>query len=153
MTRKHLTPKNTPSRLRWMWVMLGAVLVIAVVMVVFKIIPAPTAAPTATPTLPAQTITPAQAYARLEAGAFFLDVRTQEEWNEFHIYGSTLIPMTELQDRLNEIPKDREIVVVCRSGHRSLTAANLLLQAGFTRMASLEGGLTAWVEADYPVEK
>jgi len=159
MTRKHVPPNNAPSRrkkpsrLIWMWAMLGAVLLIAVVMVVFKVIPASTAAPAATPTPVAQTITPAQAYAKLEAGAFFLDVRTQEEWNDFHIKGSTLIPLTELQDRLSELPWDRDIVVVCSTGHRSLSAASLLQQAGFTRLSSLDGGLTAWMEANYPVEK
>jgi rhodanese-related sulfurtransferase len=158
MTRKHVARKNPASsrkkssRLLWMWVMLGAVLLVAVVMVAFNLIPAPTA-PAASPTSMVQLLTPAQAYARLEAGAFFLDVRTQDEWNDFHIAGSHLVPLTELQDRLGEIPRDQDIVVVCQTGHRSLSGANLLVQQGFTRVSSLDGGLTAWMAANYPVEK
>jgi rhodanese-related sulfurtransferase len=102
---------------------------------------------------PAQELTAAQAYVKWQEGVFFLDVRTQEEWDDFHLKGSRLIPLSELQDRLAELPRDREIVVVCRSGHRSLTAVNILQGEGFTQLASLSGGLQAWQEAGYPVEK
>jgi rhodanese-related sulfurtransferase len=95
----------------------------------------------------------AEAYAKVQQGVFVLDVRTREEWDEFHVKGSTLIPLTDLPDRLAELPRDKDILVVCRSGNRSLTAANLLLQAGFTRLSSLSGGLQAWMDADYPLEK
>ena len=67
-----------------------------------------------------------------------MDVRTQEEWNEFHAPNTTLIPLDELASRVNELPKDQPIVVVCRSGNRSQTGRDILLQAGFnaTSMAA-----------------
>lgn len=101
----------------------------------------------------AAEITAAQAYEKYQAGALFLDVRTQEEWTKGHIENSTLIPLDELPNRLNELPRDRDIVVVCRSGVRSKEGATILRQAGFDRVSCLTGGLNAWVEAGYPVNE
>jgi rhodanese-related sulfurtransferase len=101
---------------------------------------------------PSVEITPAQAYAKFQQGAFFLDVRSQDEWNQFHIAGSTLIPLDELQNRLNELPKNQDIVVVCLSGHRSQSGVTILQQAGFKQVSCLSGGLQAWTAAGYPVE-
>ena len=98
-------------------------------------------------------ITPAQAYTKYLQGAFFLDVRSQEEWDQFHIAKSILIPLDQLQNRLTEIPKDQDIVVVCLSGHRSLSGTTILQQAGFTHVSCLSGGLQAWMSANYPIEK
>ena len=81
-----------------------------------------------------------------------LDVRSQEEWDQFHIAGSTLIPLDQLQDRVNELPKDKDIVVVCRSGRRSQSGASILLKAGFPHVSSMSGGLNTWTAANYPVE-
>ena len=94
-----------------------------------------------------------QAYDMYQKGAFFLDVRTTDEWNQGHIARSVLIPLDELQARLNELPKDKDIVVVCRSGTRSKEGASILRQAGFTRVTCMTGGLQAWVAAGYPVEQ
>lgn len=92
-----------------------------------------------------------EAIAKQEAGAFILDVRQPEEWNEYHVPGSTLIPLGELASRVNELPRDREIVVVCRSGNRSGQGRDILLNAGFTQVTSLAGGLLQWQAAGYPV--
>ena len=94
-----------------------------------------------------------QAHAMYEAGASFVDVRTQAEWDQGHIARSLLIPLEELPDRLSEIPPDKDIVVVCRSGARSKEGASILRQAGFTRVTCLSGGLQAWVAAGYPIEQ
>jgi len=72
------------------------------------------------------------ALAKRDAGAFILDVRQPEEWNEFHVPDSTLIPLGELASRVDELPKDQEIVIVCRSGNRSVQGRDILLDAGFT---------------------
>jgi rhodanese-related sulfurtransferase len=125
-----------------LWVCLGILLVVVAGFLVLR--------PKATPSA---EITPAQAYAKYQQGAFFLDVRSQEEWNQFHIKGSTLIPLDQLQDRLNEVPKDKDIVVVCLSGHRSLSGTAILQQAGFRRVSCLGGGLQAWMDQNYPVER
>jgi phage shock protein E len=91
-----------------------------------------------------------EAATRRDQGAFMLDVRTQEEWEEYHIPDSTLIPLEELNGRLDEVPRDREVVVVCRSGNRSRTGRDTLVSAGFTQAFSMAGGLTAWRNQGYP---
>jgi rhodanese-related sulfurtransferase len=124
-------------------VTIGVAALIIILAGIFIFLPKGAAAP---------EITPAQAYTKLQQGAFILDVRSQEEWDEFHIAGSTLIPLDQLADRVNEVPKDRDIVVVCRSGRRSQSGANILQNAGYTHVSSMSGGLNAWNAANYPVE-
>ena len=85
-----------------------------------------------------------------DQGAFVLDVRQPEEWAEYHIPDSTLIPLGELPDRLSEVPKDREIIVVCQSGNRSAQGRDILLAAGYTQVTSLTGGLSQWRDQGYP---
>lgn len=92
----------------------------------------------------------AEALAMRDSGAFILDVRQPEEWNEYHVPDSTLIPLAELASRVDELPKDQEIVIVCRSGNRSAQGRNILLEAGFTQVTSMAGGLTQWRAAGYP---
>lgn len=104
-----------------------------------------------TSSLPAE-ISVSEAFTKYQNGAFVLDVRTQEEWAEFHAPNTNLIPLDQLTSRLTELPKDREIVVVCRSGNRSAQARDILLNAGFTQVTSMQGGLTEWRASGYPVE-
>jgi rhodanese-related sulfurtransferase len=92
-----------------------------------------------------------EAVAKHESGVFILDVRQPDEWNEYHVPGSTLIPLGELASRVNELPRDQEIVVVCRSGNRSAQGRDILIDAGFTQVTSLAGGLSQWQAAGYPV--
>lgn len=82
---------------------------------------------------------------------FFVDVREQVEWDEYHAPNTTLIPLAELQGRLNEVPKDKQIVVVCRSGNRSQQGRDILLSAGYNA-TSMSGGLKTWYAAGYPTE-
>lgn len=97
-------------------------------------------------------ISVSDAYAKYESGVFVLDVRTQEEWDEFHAPNTTLIPLDQLPARLNELPRDKEIVVVCRSGNRSQQGRDILLNAGFEQVSSMTGGLNEWRASGYPVE-
>ncbi|MCC7450959.1 MAG: rhodanese-like domain-containing protein [Anaerolineae bacterium] len=92
-----------------------------------------------------------EAAAKRDAGAFILDVREPDEWADFHVPGSTLIPLGSLPDRLKEVPRDKEIVVVCRSGNRSTSGRDILLNAGFSRVTSMAGGLREWQTQGYPV--
>jgi len=85
-----------------------------------------------------------------DQGAFVLDVREPTEWNDYHVPGSTLIPLGELASRVQEVPKDKPVVVVCRSGNRSQTGRDVLLKAGFTQVTSLAGGLKGWQAAGQP---
>jgi rhodanese-related sulfurtransferase len=95
-------------------------------------------------------ISVAQAKEKYDAGSFVLDVRQPEEWNETHVPGTTLIPLGELQSRVSELPKDKEIVVICRSGNRSQQGRDILLNAGFDQVTSVAGGVNAWKAAGYP---
>lgn len=98
----------------------------------------------------AREISVAQAVEKRSAGAFILDVRQPDEWNQVHIPGATLIPLDQLETRLNEVPKDQEIVVVCRSGNRSQAGRDILLNAGYQRVTSMAGGMLDWVQQGYP---
>jgi rhodanese-related sulfurtransferase len=100
----------------------------------------------------ARTISASEAYSLYQNGAFVLDVRTQEEWNEYRAPNTTLIPLEELPSRLNEVPHDRQIVVVCRSGNRSQQGRDILLGAGYQQVTSMSGGLNEWRDKGYPIE-
>ncbi len=89
---------------------------------------------------------------------FILDVRTQEEYASGHINGSTLLavqdlPKQELVEKLKEIPRDRKILVYCRSGRRSAQASGILAENGFARVYNMQGGITDWMNAGYEVKK
>ena len=86
-----------------------------------------------------------------QTGTFVVDVRTQEEWDEYHAPNTTLIPLDQLQARLNEVPKDKEILVVCRSGNRSQQGRDILLSAGYNA-TSMTGGLKDLYAKGYPIE-
>jgi phage shock protein E len=86
-----------------------------------------------------------------QSDTFVVDVRTQEEWNEYHAPNTTLIPLDQLQARLSEVPKDRKILVVCRSGNRSQQGRDILLAAGYNA-TSMTGGLKEWYAKGYPIE-
>jgi phage shock protein E len=119
----------------------------------------PSAGPTNAPTasvpagaveaLPTQ-VSVAEARGLRDAGAFVLDVRQPEEWAAGHIPDATLIPLGELQARLVEVPKDRPVVVVCRSGNRSAQGRDILLAAGYPAVTSMSGGMNDWTAAGYP---
>lgn len=82
---------------------------------------------------------------RLDTGAVFVDVRTDEEFSRGHIPGSVNIPVDELRDRLDELPGD-EIVIYCQVGIRGHTAASLLRGYGYDA-ANLDGGYQTWVNS------
>jgi rhodanese-related sulfurtransferase len=144
--------KNTHKRnLAWLWVTLGAVFIVGLGILFLSQQSTKSAGTTAAQANAIPEITVSDAYAKYQQDAFFLDVRNQSEWDQFHLAKSTLIPLDQLQNRLSELPKDRDIVVICRSGHRSQSGVAILQQAGFTRVVCMSGGLQAWVDAGYPV--
>lgn len=98
------------------------------------------------------SVSVAEAVELRDSGAFMLDVRTPEEWAEYHMPGSTLIPLFELERRVAEVPRDRPVVVVCRSGNRSQEGRDILKAAGFTSVASMAGGLSEWRDQGLPTE-
>ncbi len=119
-----------------------------VALVVYLI--ASSAGGTATSTL-ARDISVDKAYEMYKSGTFLLDVRTQEEWDEYHVPNATLIPLDQLPNRLSEVPKDKEIVVICRSGNRSKEGRDSLLNAGYNA-TSVTGGIKEWYAKGYDIE-
>ena len=90
------------------------------------------------------------ANAQVEDGAFLLDVRNDDEWEVGHAPAATLVPLGQLSDRVEELPTDRRIVVVCRSGARSGRAAAARVGAGYDAV-NLAGGMQAWAAVGLPV--
>jgi len=81
-----------------------------------------------------------------------LDVRAPGEWNTGHVAGSMNVPLTQLQKRLGEIPRDRRIAVTCGGGYRSSIALSLLRKEGIRNTEELAGGMAAWQAANFPSE-
>ena len=89
------------------------------------------------------------AHEKYKNRVFLLDVRSKDEWNECHVPKAKLIPLGELQTRLKEIPQDKEIVVMCRSGARSMTATRMLRSKGYEQVVSMSGGINVWSRKNY----
>jgi len=92
---------------------------------------------------------------RAEAGAdapFVLDVRTAEEFVAGHVPGAVNIPHDQLAARLAEVPKDKDVVLYCRSGKRAGIAGQVLADNGYARLQHLEGDMPGWIEKGRPVE-
>jgi sulfur-carrier protein adenylyltransferase/sulfurtransferase len=92
-------------------------------------------------------ITPAELAQQLSSGAeiVLIDVREPYEWNAGHLDTATHIPLAQVPQRLAEIPKDRDVVMICRSGGRSAHAQeHLIRQHGYTRVKNLVGGMQRW---------
>lgn len=81
------------------------------------------------------------------------DVREQAEYDAGHIPGVKLIPLNEVPARMSEIPKDKTVILTCRSGNRSGQAADFLRKQGYTNVHNMEGGIVEWQQAGLPVEK
>lgn len=84
---------------------------------------------------------------------YAIDVRNQSEWDSGHIPGAHHIMLGILPDRLESIPKDKNIIVHCQSGARSAIGASLLQSKGFKNVLNLEGGFDAWEKEGLPVKK
>lgn len=84
-----------------------------------------------------------------------LDVRTVEEYRSGHIKGSVLMPVNDgkFKESIQDLPKDKPVVVYCRSGVRAATAAGILKENGFTKVHLLDGSINAWNQSGYPLEK
>ena len=79
-----------------------------------------------------------------------IDVRTPGEYQvDGHISGARLLPLSVLQQRQDELPQDRPIAVICRSGNRSQISCELLARGGFTAV-NVSGGMLAWKRAGLP---
>ncbi len=85
-----------------------------------------------------------EAQRRWEQGAVLLDVRTDEEYRGAHIPGSVHIPLDQLRSRYQELDPEAETLVICAHGVRSAACADWLARQGFTAVANIRHGLSAW---------
>jgi rhodanese-related sulfurtransferase len=83
-------------------------------------------------------------------GAVLIDVREPGEFAALRAPGAVLLPLVELPARLAELPRDRDLLLVCRSGGRSLRATMWLMQQGFDNVSNVDGGMNAWRNAGLP---
>jgi molybdopterin/thiamine biosynthesis adenylyltransferase/rhodanese-related sulfurtransferase len=101
-----------------------------------------------------QVCSPEQLRQRLDTGEALqlIDVREAWEWDIVNLepHGARLIPLSEIADRLDELDRDTDVVLYCRSGGRSAGVARHLVANGFTRVWNLKGGVAAWAEAIEP---
>lgn len=80
----------------------------------------------------------------MELGITVVDVRTPQEFAEGHIPNAKLIPLQELETRLNEFSQDEKYLIVCRSGNRSAQASEILVQNGMKQIYNMTGGMNEW---------
>ena len=84
---------------------------------------------------------------------FLFDVREEWEYENGHIPGILLIPMETVPLRMDEIPKDKNVIVTCRSGNRSGQVAEFLRMQGYAKVHNMLGGILDWEEAGLEVER
>lgn len=95
-------------------------------------------------------IDPAAALGLVDAGAFLLDVREDDEWDAGHAPQAVHVVMGSVPDHMDDIPSDRTVVCICRVGGRSGAVATALAGAGYD-VRNVDGGMLAWEAAGYPV--
>lgn len=83
-----------------------------------------------------------------------VDVREKEEVEQLAYDVPTIvnIPLSEFEERFNEIPKDTAVVIVCKSGSRSLRAAGFLVNHGYDKVVNMQHGITCWVQKGFPTK-
>lgn len=81
-----------------------------------------------------------------------VDVRSPAEWEHAHILGAIHMELGSVPQRMDELPKDRSIAVICGSGYRASVIASLLQRSGFKSVCNIKGGMQAWIQAQLPTE-
>jgi hydroxyacylglutathione hydrolase len=87
-----------------------------------------------------------------DASLFVLDVRAPEEYAAGHVPGAVNIPHDQVASRLAEVPKEKDVVLYCRSGRRSALAGEVLAGSGYTRLQLMQGDMPGWMAKGWPVE-
>ena len=142
-SKKKVTQQNAKQKKDQMMIAVAAVIFVVIAFFVFGSNPSGNS-------LPAE-INTEMGYQKFQEGAFLLDVRTQPEWEEYHVDGATMIVLDELESRVSEVPFDQEVIIICNSGNRSQVARDILLQAGHTSVTSIAGGIQGWMKAGHEV--
>ena len=99
-------------------------------------------------------ITPKESFELVNKDSILLDVREDQEVEEqsYAVENLLHIPLGQLADRLHELPRDKEIIVGCRSGARSYRATEFLLHQGFTNVKNLKFGILGWAQEGLPTQ-
>ena len=96
---------------------------------------------------------PKEAADVVAGGALMIDIREADEWEEVRIPGAEFRPLSEINDWYEDLPRDRTVILQCRSGNRSAMAtAALISQAGMGNVVNLAGGIIAWHQAGMPID-
>jgi rhodanese-related sulfurtransferase len=87
-------------------------------------------------------------------GALLVDVREKDEVSElaYDVPNIINIPLSEFEERFNEIPKDKDVVMVCKGGGRSLRAAGFLVNHGYDKVVNMQHGIARWVQKGFPTK-
>lgn len=102
----------------------------------------------------AREVCPTTTRRLIAEGALLVDVRELAEVARvaFDVPGVLLLPLSEFEQRFAELPRDRDLVLVCQVGERSLKATYFLMYQGYTRVANMEGGLLKWARKGFPIK-
>ncbi len=102
----------------------------------------------------AKEICPTTTMIKVKDGALIVDVRNKYEVENitFDVPNYINIPLNELEARIHEIPKDKEIVMVCRSGERSLKTTYFLMNVGYENVFNMRDGIIKWVSKGFPIK-
>lgn len=100
-------------------------------------------------------ITPSAAFDLTKKGSLFVDVREEGEIarKAFDVPEIMVVPLSRFESGFREIPQHRKVIVVCRSGNRSTTAAGMLMSRGYRNVANLQDGIIGWERAGLPIKK
>lgn len=102
------------------------------------------------PGVPSVTVQQAAELQGDDGGALIVDVREPNEYAQIRAKGAVLLPLGRLNGRVSDLPRDRELLLMCRTGGRSQNATQLLLANGFANVSNVSGGIVAWYQAGLP---
>ncbi len=85
-----------------------------------------------------------------DGGALIIDVREPNEYTQIRAKGAVLLPLGRLNNRVRDLPRDRELLMMCRTGARSQNATQFLQAQGFENVTNISGGVMAWHNANLP---
>lgn len=99
-------------------------------------------------------IQPPEALEKARQGILFVDVREHDEIAQlaYDVPEIIVIPLSQFESRYAEVPRDREIVMVCKGGGRSLKTTRFLRDHGYTQISNMDGGIIQWAQHGYPVK-